>query len=889
MSAPAETAQIWNEIRPHLDRAFELDEHERESFLEDLAAKAPAIERAIRQLVAEREKLETEGFLAESPCPHQPATLAGVRVGAYTIERLIGRGGMGEVWLAARSDGRFEGKCALKFLDASITSAKLVERFRREGQLLARLTHPNIARLLDAGTTQEGRAYLALEYVDGDPIDRYCESLPIDARVRLFTDVVAAVAHAHSQLIIHRDIKPSNVLVTRDGQVKLLDFGIAKLVSTDPTEGAAAMTRMEDAALTPKYAAPEQLLGEVPSTATDVYQLGVLLYVLMTGHHPVPHANSRADRIRVALEAGFPKASDVAGPSTQKLLRGDLDAILAVALRSDPKERYQTAQSFREELLRYLNHQPVHARSGATWYRIRKFAARHRYSVATSLVAGVGMCAALAFAVLQAREAVRQRDAARQELARATATNDFATFLLSVAAPGESKFTSAELLAASERLIERQFAGNNPLKADLLATVGRQYMHSEHWNQAAAVLERAARIADEAGDASLKARAYCPLALMKALQGDVKTGEALMLLALEQISDRPEHAHLKAECLTRFSDFGYINGDGAAMVRHATHALRILETLPDQSLVRRIDAQASLAYGHYLLRDTAKADEAYALTMADIEAAGRERTLLAADVLNNWSLVHYLGDIRKAEPLLHRALELRRSMEGVDGVVPSLSHNYGGVLLKLGRLADAIPIFEETIRTAQARQEFRIMFDAMMELAEVHIVGGRLSDAEAQLALLNPYLTHPRFDSNRRAQLAYYQGHLAESRGNFSAARERYAAAVELFDKGPQKIAMNVYALAGLSRCDSALGHSAAARDAAERALQLAQSFAAPGESSYLIGTALLALGDQQRAGQESERSSVSYRDALGHLERTLGADHALTKEARDKAAMAMG
>lgn len=790
---------------------------------------------------------------------------------------------MGEVWLAVRSDGRFEGKCALKFLDASVTSPKLADRFRREGQLLARLTHPNIARLLDAGATEDGRAYLALEYVDGDPIDRHCESLPIEDRVRLFTEVVAAVAHAHSHLIIHRDIKPSNVLVTRDGHVKLLDFGIAKLLSVDPTEGAAAMTRFEDAVLTPKFAAPEQLLGEVPSTATDVYQLGMLLFVLLTGRHPLPQPQSRADRLRAIMETAFPRASEVASGSTRKLLRGDLDAILGVALRSDPDERYPTAQAFREELLRYLNHEPVLARSGATWYRLRKFVARHRYSVATSAIAAAAMCAALVFAIVQAREAVLQRDAARKELARATATNDFATFLLSVAAPGSGKFTVAELLAESERLIEKQFSADSPLKAELLTTVGKQYMQSGYWSEAASLLERAARIADESGDVVLQARAYCPLGFIKAMQPDVKRGEALIVRALEQLDDRPEHVQLKAECMIRLSDFGYVTGDGVAMVRHSTEALRLLDAVPGQALVLRFEAQATSAYGHYLVRDNRKADESFARAMASLEALGRERTLDAAAVLNNWALVHYQGDIRKAEPLLHRALELRRSIEGADGVTPSLMHNYAGLLLRLGRLTDALPAFEETIRTAAARQEHKTLFDAMMELAELHILAGDLDKARAQLDALAPYHSHPNFTLGSRAQLAYYEGHLAERRGDHAAACEQYADALQMFEKLQQKIALNVHAFAGLARCEAALDHSPAAMDAARRALSLARSMVAAETPSYLIGTAMLVLGDQQRAMGANE-ASTTYREALAHLEQTLGSDHALTREAREKA-----
>lgn len=888
MSPPSDKANIWRELRPLLDRAFELEGEQREAFLIELAATQPKFAGTIRELLAERARLDTEGFLAESPFPHgRDTTLTGTRVGAYTIERLIGRGGMGEVWLASRSDGRFEGKCALKFLSSAITSSKVVDRFRREGQLLARLTHPNIARLLDAGATESGRAYLALEYVDGEPIDLYCEKLTIDARVRLFTEVVAAVAHAHSHLIIHRDLKPSNVFVTREGHVKLLDFGIAKLLSVDATADREAITRFEEAVLTPRYAAPEQLLGEVPSTATDVYQLGMLLYVLLTGRDPLP-VGSRAERLRAALEIVCPRASEMVDGPTQKILRGDLDAILAVALRSEPSERYATAQAFREELLRYLNREPVLARSGGASYRIRKFVARHRYSVATTLVAGTALCAALAFAVMQAREAIEQRDAARKELARASASNDFATFLLS-AAPSSSKFTVAELLAESERLVEKQFSADSPLKAELLAMVGKQYMQSGYWTESAALLERAAQIADRGDDPALKARAYCPLGFLKATQRDIEGGEALIRQAIEPLKGQPEHSHLQAECLIRLSEFGYLTGDGKSMIRYASEALTLLDAGQDKSLPRRIDAQASLAYGYYLVRDSGKADEAFAQAMASLEAAGRDRTLDAAAVLNNWALVHYQGDIRRAEPLLHRALELRRSIEGPAGVTPTLSFNYAGVLLRLGKLAEAVPMYEEAIRTAREREEYLTLFDAMMELAEVYTLSGRFDEAEAQLAKLEPYHTHPSFDRSRSAQLAYYQGHVAERRGDCTIARDRYAESARQFATRPQKIAMNVLVLAGLARCESALGNLNAAMDAAQGALTLAQLFAPPDVPSYLIGTALLAVGDQQREGAASELSVQTYREALTHLEQTLGPDHALTREAQEKAGSTPG
>ncbi|MEO8019448.1 MAG: serine/threonine-protein kinase, partial [Pseudomonadota bacterium] len=340
MEMPNMDDGTWARVSPLLDVALDLPAEGREAWLAALTVTHPDVAPVVRGLLAERDALDAKGFLAQSPFP-VPGSLAGTVAGAYTLERPLGRGGMGEVWLARRNDGRFDGLCAVKFLDDSVAHPKLAERFRREGNLLARLTHPHIARLLDAGAAN-GRAYLALEYVDGEGIDSFCARLPVDARVRLFVDVVAAVAHAHSHLIVHRDLKPSNVLVTRDGQVKLLDFGIAKLLSADPGDG--ELTRVEDAALTPEYAAPEQMLGELPSTATDVYQLGMLLYVLLTGRHPVPASGTRAEKVRMALAGVIPRASELADESTRQFLRGDLDAILDKALRRDPAERYATAQ-----------------------------------------------------------------------------------------------------------------------------------------------------------------------------------------------------------------------------------------------------------------------------------------------------------------------------------------------------------------------------------------------------------------------------------------------------------------------------------------------------------------------------------------------------------------
>jgi serine/threonine protein kinase len=393
------------------------------------------------------------------------------RLGNYTIERLLGRGGMSEVWLARRSDGLFDAQCAIKLLDAGVSQQKLAERFSREGQLLARLAHPNIARLLDAGSTDDGKQFLVLEYVDGDRIDRFCDlhGLYVDQRIRLFLDAVLAVAHAHSNLVVHRDLKPSNVLVTRSGAVKLLDFGIAKLIGVQRPEGDWSVhTQVDEIVLTPEYAAPEQLLGELPSTATDVYQLGMLLCTLLVGRHPLQTLRTRGDRVKAALAGRVPRASDLATGALRKKLRGDLDAILAMALQTDPRYRYQTAAALHDELVRYLNREPVVARLDASFYPTRKFVARHRVAVAATVVAIVSMCTTLAFALSQTRLASQERDRAFALANRNSAATEFLGMLITEAAEADKPVTVSDMLMRGEALARADTSGDPESRAAVL-------------------------------------------------------------------------------------------------------------------------------------------------------------------------------------------------------------------------------------------------------------------------------------------------------------------------------------------------------------------------------------------------------------------------------------
>ncbi len=414
---------VWRAALAELERLEALDPEARSKALDELARSDPKFHAAVAALAGDA---ATSSATAESSTPWigadllvaaaqglGPADLTGRNVGAYRFVRLIGAGGMGQVWLAQRTDGRFEGEVAVKLLDWS-SSPALVERFKREGQVLARLAHPNIARLLDAGAMPSGQLYLVLELVDGQRIDAHADAhrATVAQRLNLFLDVCAAVSLAHANLVVHRDLKPSNILVTADGTVKLLDFGIAKLLQAeDAPADATELTRQAGQAMTLEYAAPEQVTGEPITTAADVYALGVVLYRLLVGTTPYRTAATRTELAQAVVRdepialTTQPSSAEVAHAraSTPAALRealsGDLETIVHKALKKPPSERYASVQALADDVRRHLAHEPVLARPDTLGYRARKFVRRNRVQVGAltavfaTLVTGIGATA----------------------------------------------------------------------------------------------------------------------------------------------------------------------------------------------------------------------------------------------------------------------------------------------------------------------------------------------------------------------------------------------------------------------------------------------------------------------------------------------------------------
>ena len=429
----------WQEISPHLDEALSLSEEDRADWLAAFRAQRPELADFLENLLQEHRALADEHFLeSETHKPTNEPSLTGETLGAYTLISHIGEGGMSNVWLAERSDGRFARQVAVKFLRLAVSSGGAAERFKREGRILGQVAHPHIAELIDAGVTAKGEPYLVLEYVKGQQIDEYCDSrkLDVDARIKLFLDVLSAVAHAHANLVVHRDIKPSNVLVNNEGKVKLLDFGIAKLLADDMNPGAATQLTLEGGGgLTPQFAAPEQITRAPITTATDIYALGVLLYILLTGQHPAgPGAQSPASLVRAILDVEPKPASDVVAPAAAKIdtegiaqrrastpdklcrtLRGDLDTIVSKALKKKPSERYASVSAFADDLRRFLKHEAISARPDTFAYRTAKFLRRNRTAAGFTTIAIALVIGSLSTGLLVAN---RERKIAEQRFAQ---------------------------------------------------------------------------------------------------------------------------------------------------------------------------------------------------------------------------------------------------------------------------------------------------------------------------------------------------------------------------------------------------------------------------------------------------------------------------------------
>jgi eukaryotic-like serine/threonine-protein kinase len=709
------TPDQWQELSPQLDQALALPEEERAVWLAALRLQRADLAAMIEKLLAEHQVLVQEHFLEREVLTPRTGESPGRIVGVYRLISPIGQGGMGSVWLAARNDGRFERRAAIKFLHNALIAPGSAERFKREGRILGRLAHSEIAALIDAGITENGEPYLVLEYVEGDPIDKYCDdhALGVEARIRLFLDVSSAVAHAHSNLIVHRDIKPSNVQVRNDGHVKLLDFGIAKLLEVDETSSDATQLTLENgAALTPKFAAPEQVAGGPISTATDVYSLGVLLYVLLTGRHPIgPGPHTPAELIKAILETEPARASDTfaladaesvsakRATSSEKLrrqLRGDLDTILAKTLKKDPFERYSSVADFGDDLRRYLRHEPIIARPDAVSYRLRKYARRHQLGVA---VAAGAVLLLAGFSVIQAielRRITRERD-------RADRITQFMTRMFKMSDPSEARGNSVtvrEVLDKASGDIGSGLTNDAETQAEMMNVMGNVYFELGLYPRAEPLFSQALNIrrrvlGDKHPDTLVS---MSNLGRTLSVEGRHLEGAKLLrdTLAMQQRVLGSEHPDTLATTQRLAIAVGW-EGDIAAEEKLTRQALESRRRVLGEGNADTLESMDDLAWVLLAEQRYAEAEKVQrdALNVEErVQGADNPDTLDSSNRLAR--ILSLEGRYAEAEKLQRGSLDLERRVLGPEHTYTLRSmNNLADVLAREGNYAEAETLTQE--------------------------------------------------------------------------------------------------------------------------------------------------------------------------------------------------
>ena len=692
-------AERWQRLSPLLDILLELDPDARAQQLEILRADDPDAARELEKLLT----LEEEGDdFIDQPLVDKPGQLKpGMRVGPYQLESMLGEGGMGMVWLASRADGLYQRRVALKLLRPGLADPNLRLRFTREREILARLEHPNIARLLDAGIGSEGQPYLALEYVEGVSITDYClaNNIGLDARLTLFLQICEAVSHAHANLIVHRDLKPSNILVTPNGEVRLLDFGIAKLL--DDPEPAPVHPRTEVRAFTLHYAAPEQVRGELVTTMTDVYSLGVVLYELIADTKPYRLRRQTDAEWEQAILAVEPLKPSVATLRTTdgsrnrcpdarrnaRRLAGDLDNIALKALQKAPEQRYPSVEAMSQDLRRHIEGRPVLARPQSMGYRLHKYLIRQRWTLAFGGLAAAVLVTALAVSLWQGRQAMR-------EAARAQAMQNFVIGLFDNATASQqgNTFDARELLAAGERRGARELANQPRAQAELLGVIARLRLGLGDYHESLALLEKQARVLATANDAPDSLR----------LQAATQHGRVLRLLGRSrqcvQVMAPMEArlASLDSRLPLPVAEFRSQNG----RCRADAGEKQVARQMFDGSLeIRRaLKDEAGVAEN---MRDLAQLDvelgnadagaRGYRAALAHLQAHGHARHTLAIEIQRSLALLYRnRGDTDAALASFQRARALSEDIHGArHPLTQALRRHIAAVQVDLGQLREA--------------------------------------------------------------------------------------------------------------------------------------------------------------------------------------------------------
>jgi tetratricopeptide (TPR) repeat protein len=872
----------WSEISPLLDEALELAGSARESWLKDLERRVPELAVHVKACLSQVADLSERKFLEDPIRRHLPPGLEGRAFGAYTLERPLGFGGMGTVWLAHRSDGRFEGQVAVKLLNAALVGHPSEQRFAREGRVLARLQHPNIAHLLDAGIEGDRQPYLVLEYVRGEPIDEYCKhnDLRIEQRIRLFLDVLAAVAHAHSNLVVHRDLKPSNILVTAQGEVKLLDFGVAALLSGGG-DHVTPLTHQIGPGLTPGYASPEQLLGQPITTATDVYSLGVVLFELLAGRRPTAtsgEAKTNAEVIRLTLETDAPRLSEVASNTQwRRSLRGDLDNIVAMALRRTPGERYRTAEAFAQDLRHYLALEPVSARPRSVGYRTAKFVQRNRVAVASACAVIIALIGAGGFSFWQMIQANEQRRLAEDQALRAEFARDFAEFVLTDAGATGRPFTTSQLLLRAEQALQDYGSPDTPVAIEQVIKLGMLFARLGQYRKALQLFENAHTRALAGNHAELGWQSACELGRMHHYAARLRQSVALLDGAIAELRTQAPDSPALIECLEQKSDLELTRQNIAAALEAAEESVAQAERLFPRARMHQISARVQLAISNRAAGHTRVADDLLRETHEMLKELGRERTANAMLLYATWGIVKAdIGDIVGAVQLVETGLRIGHALSGDAELDQWVSVTYARRLVWLNRLDDAERYFSNALRRASGEDDAEMQAAALLGLVSVNRARGDFAAARAARDRAAQFIQALPPEHTTHVNLAFETGLLDSADRSFSDAKVGLQQALTLFQRTKRRQADQIMLLSELSRCELQTGEVDRAASRVSEAVALARKFALPDQPSYWLGMALLAQVDVEQALGHSAKAKELAIEALSQLTPTVGADHPL-------------
>jgi eukaryotic-like serine/threonine-protein kinase len=706
--------QRWLQARNAFEEALDLPTAGREAFLVRIGGQDPELRHEVEALLGWHGR--AGGFLEEPPTTPEGVLASPapppLQVGPYRIQELLGEGGMGQVFLAARADDAFRKTVAVKILSSGLHRRDLVARFRAERQILAQLDHPNIARLLDGGATGDGRPYLVMEVVNGVPLDRYCaeNGLDVPARLRLFLKVCAAVRFAHQNLVVHRDLKPGNILVTAEGEPKLLDFGIAKLLEPGSLDLTMLPTALGQSPMTPRYASPEQVSERPVTVLSDVYALGVLLYELLTGRHPYlgKEAGRLDEVVRAICETEPALPSAVAPPGLRRRLAGDLDNILLKALRKEPERRYASVGELARDLESHLAGMPVAARPDTFFYRAGKFLRRHRLATAAAAAFLMFLTGFLVVLLVQRRELLERQRQLVEQRNRAEAASEFLAGVFSTPDPTRSlgeRVTARELLDEGADRVGRDLAGHPEARADLLLTMGRSYKNLGLYAEARGLTERSLAERRRLGEGGSEAEALAlhELAEVDFLEGRLSRAEDLARRALElRRRLHGEDDGRVLESRVRLARVLEQRGEWTAAGREYELALALARRLPSkEALARLLDRYAILKSQRGEARPAeAMFREALAL---ERQALG-ERHPEPALTRNNLALLLVkLGRFEEAEALLREAERTQRRVLGASHPHLATTLNSLGFLRSAqGRAEEAEGLYRESLAMARA-------------------------------------------------------------------------------------------------------------------------------------------------------------------------------------------